>query len=157
MKSVFVCLLCVLLTASVIWGCSAQAQADGLQREKAEIARKYQVLQTLYNQTRAEEAALRSESEAEKAAWAQKESQWELALRAAKETPPLTAADGPEEGDEAPLTEEEQAAIPEIDPVEAEEALFAVPISQEEAPASPEAAPEEPAEKPAEEEAAPQE
>lgn len=58
MKNMFLVLLCLALTGCVIWGCTASGQADGLAKENDALKRKYQVLQTLYAQARAEADSL---------------------------------------------------------------------------------------------------
>lgn len=146
MKNTFLVLLCIALTACVIWGCTASGRADGLARENDALSRKYLVLQTLYTKTREEADSLL-------AARAEQES----AAAAAAETPQPEAADpasaAPAAADilhlimglPVPEEAEEKEAAPAAPEISEEATIFTVP-----APASsPEAAAPDAAEQPA--------
>lgn len=120
MKNAFVCLLGALLAGCFIWACSLSSENAGLAFENAKLQRKYQVLQTLYTQTKEEADALRGESDAGKAAWSEKTALLDLALRQfqAMQTDGPGAASTPagktdpeETPDGAPLTGEPPESI----------------------------------------------
>lgn len=102
MKNVWIGLLAVALAACFLWACSLSSQVGGLTGEAAQLKRKYQVLQTLYNQTR-EEARLAAEQKNARAEAAPAPAAEALsaALKALLEQPLPSPAPLPEETPEA--------------------------------------------------------
>ena len=68
MKTAFVILLCAMLTASFIWGCSMYSRAEGLEGSLMSAQRQYEVLQILYTQARQEADELAAARDREAAA-----------------------------------------------------------------------------------------
>ena len=121
MKNVFMGVLCVLLTACFIWGCSLSAEEGGLIREKAELTRKYRVLQTLYNQARTEAESREESLGAERKTWREKEQRLEAALHQAQaETEAARQA-----------AEEARAAAAVTEEAREESGIFAGPAPEE--------------------------
>ena len=144
MKNVILGLLCAALVACVIWGGSLSSENQGLVKEKADMERRYAVLQLLYQQGQEELSDVQARSAADRLALEAQARHWREALMktqgdALPETAEEPLPQAPAQREEAPVLllldpaeEEKPAHAPESE----EPALPLAPPDGESAPAS---------------------
>lgn len=140
MKNVIMGLLCAALVACVIWGGSLSSEKQGLLKEKADMDRRYAVLQLLYQQGQDEIASVQARYTADKQALEAQANHWREALMKAQgdalpETQETVGADmsaQPEEGTALVLLEPaEDATAPEVAGNEEDALPLAPPAAEE--------------------------
>lgn len=129
MKNVFLVLLCCALGVCLIWGCSLNGERDGILKDKAQLARRYEILQVLYSQTRQELTQAQEDAQAKETSYEDQLAQMNGALARVQDALDLK----PEETAETAVSTDEP--LPESTDAPA---IFPVPQPETGEPALPE-------------------